>query len=169
MASVKVVLVLLFVLTLGAGLVTGMIVARPPVASGAARPLARTPLGAELGLTPDQAARMHDIWEGVRDEVDDCFRRAQQAQQRRDADLVALLTDEQKAAFGKSQQEYTDAVNTLKTQRDTAFQRAVQRTEQILNPSQRARYRQILDARLTQASATPDWIADPTTQPTHKE
>ena len=169
MASVKVVLVLLFVLTLGAGLVSGMLLARPPVASAATQPLARTPLGAELGLTPDQAARMHDIWEGVRDEVDDCFRRAQQAQQRRDAALVALLTDDQKAAFAKSQQEYTDTVNSLKVQRDTAFQRAVQRTEQILSPSQRSRYHQILEARLTQASATPDWIADPTTQPTHKE
>jgi hypothetical protein len=172
MASAKVVLTLLFTLTLGAGLVTGMLFARAPLASATTRPLARTPLSAELGLTSDQASRMHDIWEGVRDQVDDCFHRAQQAQQRRDAALLSLLTPDQKAAFAKSQQDYTDTVNTLKTERDTAFQRAVQQTEQILTPAQRSRYRQILDARLNQAAAAPDWIApEPATQPesSHKE
>ena len=171
MASAKLVLTLMFTLTLGAGLVTGMLVTRAPLASAATRPIARTPLSAELGLTPDQAARMHDIWEGVRDQVDDCFHRAQQAQQRRDAALLALLTPDQKAAFAKSQQEYTDTVNALRTERDTAFQQAVSRTEQILTPAQRSRYRQILDARLNQESATPDWISPPATQPApaHKE
>ena len=117
MASAKVVLTLLFTLTLGAGLVTGMLFARAPLASATTRPLARTPLSAELGLTSDQASRMHDIWEGVRDQVDDCFHRAQQAQQRRDAALLSLLTPDQKAAFAKSLQDYTDTVNTLKTDR----------------------------------------------------
>jgi Skp family chaperone for outer membrane proteins len=165
MASAKVVLTLFFVLTLGAGLVAGMLVARPPMARAAAttatRPAARTPLGAELGLTADQSARMHDIWEGVRDEVDACFRRAQEAQQRRDAALVALLTEQQKAALAQAQQDYTDTVKALKSQRDAAFQQAVQRTEQILNDSQRKRYRQILDSRLSQEAAnpSPDWIA----------
>jgi Skp family chaperone for outer membrane proteins len=104
---------------------------------------------------------MHDIWEGVRDEVDACFRRAQEAQQRRDAALVALLTEQQKAALAQAQQDYTDTVKALKSQRDAAFQQAVQRTEQILNDSQRKRYRQILDSRLSQEAAnpSPDWIA----------
>jgi Skp family chaperone for outer membrane proteins len=164
MASAKVVLTLFFVLTLGAGLVAGMLVARPPMARAAAaatRPTARTPLGAELGLSADQSLRMHDIWEGVRDEVDACFRRAQEAQQRRDAALVALLSEQQKAVLAQAQQDYTDTVKALKSQRDAAFQQAVQRTEQILNDSQRKRYRQILDSRLGQEAAnpSPDWIA----------
>jgi hypothetical protein len=174
MGPAKAVLTLLFMLTLGAGLVAGMLVARPPAAPAAAttRPAPpRTALGAELGLTPEQNAQMHDIWEGVRDQVDACFLRAQEAQQRRDAALVALLTDQQKAAFARSQQEYADAVAALKAERDAAFQQAVKRTEQILDESQRKRYRQILDARLGQdaaaAAAPPDWIAPrpPTSRP----
>ena len=164
MASAKIVLTLLFVLTLGAGLVAGMLVAHAPMAQAAGatnRSTARTPLGAELGLTADQSARMHDIWEGVRDEVDACFRRAQEAQQRRDAALLALLTAEQKSALAQAQQDYGDTVKGLKAQRDVAFGRAVQRTEQILTDSQRKRYRQILDSRLSQEAAnpSPDWIA----------
>lgn len=161
MASAKVVLTLFFMLTLGAGLVAGLLVARPLVVQGAAtRPVARTPLGAELGLTPEQSARMHDIWEGVRDEVDGCFRRAQEAQQRRDAALVALLTDEQKVAFARAQEEYGSAVKLLKAQRDAAFAEAVRRTEAMLDASQRKRYREILQSRLGQDSGkgTPDWM-----------
>lgn len=173
MASAKIVLTLLFMLTLGAGLVAGMLVARAPIAQAAAatttRPAARTPLAAELGLTADQSARMHDIWEGVRDEVDACFRKAQEAQQRRDAALVALLSDPQKVVLAQAQQDYNDTVQALKSQRDAAFQHAVGRTEQILNQSQRKRYRQILDSRLNQEAAkpSPDWIAPqpPTSKP----
>jgi hypothetical protein len=163
MGPAKAVLTLLFMLTLGAGLVAGMLVARPPAAPATApRPAPpRTALGGELGLTPEQNGKMHEIWEGVRDQVDACFLRAQEAQQRRDTALLALLTDQQKAAFARSQQEYADAVAALKAERDAAFQQAVKRTEQILDDTQRKRYRQILDSRLGQgaANAPPDWIA----------
>jgi hypothetical protein len=171
MASAKVVLTLLFMLTLGAGVVAGMLVARPRLApdttaNAPIHPVARTPLGAELGLTPDQSAHMHDIWEAARDDVDACFRRAQDAQQRRDAAFLALLTDQQKAAFAQAQLDYADTVKSLKAQRDAAFQQAVQRTEQILTQPQRNRYRQILNSRLGQEATNPppDWISPrPTT------
>ena len=168
MGRTKVILTLLFMLALGAGLVAGMLIARPP-AIRSAPAVARTPLGTELGLTTEQNARMHDIWESVRDKVDACFLRAQEIQERRDGALVALLTPEQKTAFARVQKEHGDALAALKTERDAIFQEAVKRTELILNESQRKRYRQILDNRVSQgvASTPPDWLlpGPPTTIP----
>jgi hypothetical protein len=173
MGRTKIVLTLTFLLTLGAGLVAGLLVARWPAEAAAATTMrtdpSRTALGAELGLTREQTVQMHDIWEGVRDKVDACFVRAHDIQERRDRALVALLSEEQRAKYARAQAEYADAIVALKAERDAMFQDGVKRTEQILNESQRRRYRQILDARLVQdaANAPPDWIAPqpPATRP----
>jgi hypothetical protein len=168
MARAKVVLTLLFLLTLGAGLVAGMLIASPPATTATAAAALRTPLGAELGLTPEQNAQMHAIWEGVRDKVDACFLRAQDLQKRRDDVLLKLLTPQQQAQYAAAQQDYADALAKLKTERDGLFQGAVTQTEQILNEGQRKRYRQILYTRVGRdaANAPPDWIAPaPTTSP----
>jgi hypothetical protein len=164
MIRTSILLLLLFLLTLGAGGVLGMMLARPPVAATAPRGGAsQSPLGAELGLSQEQSARMHDIWEGVRDKVDNCFLRARALQDRRDRALFALLSAEQRAQYAREQQTYADAVAALKAERDAMFQKGVQRTEQILDPAQRRKYRQILNARLVQdaANSPPDWIAPP--------
>src|SRR6478672_5986759 len=109
MARTKTVLTLLFLLTLGAGVVGGMLIARrsafaettAAVAGGRGAP--RSALGAELGLTPEQTAQMHAIWERVRDKVDACFLRAQELQRQRDALLVGLLNEPQRARFAVAQ------------------------------------------------------------------
>jgi hypothetical protein len=176
MVRAKIVLILLFLITLGAGLVAGLLIARWPALAASAegpttRPTAaRTPLGAELGLTPQQTAQMHLIWEGVRDKVDACYVRAHELQKRRDATLMALLTDPQRAKYGAAQKEYADELARLKADRDAHFQDAVKQTERILDEPQRARYRQILYARLGQdaaGNAPPDWLSPgpATTQP----
>jgi len=169
----KIVLTLFFMLTLGAGGVVGMLAMRSSSAAATIRSgLPQTTLGTELGLTREQTEQMHDIWEGVRDKVDACFLRARDIQEKRDRALVALLSDEQRAKYAKSQREYADAIAALKTERDAMFQEGVKRTEQILNGSQRQKYRQILDARLIQdaANAPPDWVAPaPTTRPADAE
>lgn len=169
MVRAKIVLTLLFLLTLGAGLVSGLLVARWP-GPAPTRPAApQTPLGGELGLTAQQTAQMHLIWEGVRDQVDACFVRAQELQRRRDATLMALLTEPQRAKYAAAQQEYADELSRLKDERDALFQDAVKRTERILDEPQRARYRQILYARIGQdagGSAPPDWLSPgPATRP----
>ena len=176
MVRAKIVLTLLFLLTLGAGLVAGLLIARWPAVAGSTDAPAtsagpRTPLGAELGLTSEQTAQMHMIWEGVRDKVDACYVRAQELQRRRDATLMALLTDPQRAQFAVAQEEYSTELARLKADRDALFQDAVKRTERVLDEPQRARYRQILYARLGQdagGNAPPDWLAPAaaaTTQP----
>ena len=159
MGKSKFLLTALFVLTLGGGVVAGMLASRLPANIGTATTL-HTPLAEELRLTPNQSDKMRDIWEGVREKVDDCFVRAQQTQKRRDEALVALLTPEQKVTFAKTQQEYSDAFAVLKSERDAAFADAVKRTETILTEPQKLRYREILQKRLGHgpASGPPDWI-----------
>src|SRR5438270_3951078 len=130
MGKAWIILTALFVLTLSSGVVAGMFVSRrpvtPSVAPGAGtRAAPRTPLAAELDLSPAQSEQMRAVWEGVRDRVDDCFLRAQAAQRQRDAAIVALLTDEQKAKLAASQQEYDNAIAALKAERDAVFQDAV--------------------------------------------
>src|SRR5438270_13874304 len=110
MGKARIILTALFVLTLSSGVVAGMFVSRwpttPAVGPTAAVAAPRTPLAAELDLTPAQSEQMRAVWEGVRDKVDDCFVRAQAAQKQRDAAIVAVLTEEQKANLAPSQQQY---------------------------------------------------------------
>src|SRR5258706_11461805 len=99
MTRPKLILATLFTLTLAAGLVGGMVISRLPLSRATRANLPQTALASQLGLTREQNARMHDIWQEVRGKVDACFVRAQELQKRRDDRLVALLSEEQKARF----------------------------------------------------------------------
>lgn len=160
MRRTQFILTLLFLLAVGAGVVVGMLVSRAPAAASG-ETAGQTPLGAELGLTREQTEKMRAIWEGARDKADACFLQAQQAQKRRDDALVALLTEKQKERFNSTLEDYNDELAALKAEREAMFQEAVRRTEQILNQSQKMRYRQILDSRLgtNAAGAPPDWMS----------
>ncbi len=164
MGKAKLIMTLVFVVTLGSGLIAGMLVTRLPVL-GTPKSVPASPLMDELGLTSEQADKMRDIWQGVRGTVDDCFLRAQEAQKRRDEALLTLLSDEQKAKFGALQQDYAGTLESLKSQRDEAFQSAVARTEQMLSEQQKQRYRDILRSRLARGpdGDVPDWLRPPAT------
>jgi len=162
----SVVLVLVFALALGAGLAAGTLLSRL-ARTDASVSIARTPLGAELDLTPQQNAKMQSIWEQVRNDVDACFLRAQEAQRKRESALLALLSDEQKSMFAPVQQQYVDSVDAIKGERDAVFQNAVKQTEQILSDAQKTRYRQILHNRFGQGvvDQSPDWVLPRGSQP----
>jgi hypothetical protein len=169
MGKAKFALTAVFLLAVASGLVAGVLMGRLPVA-GSVQAAARSPLAQELQLTTEQNEAMRQIWEGIRQDVDDCFLQAQTSQKARDEALFALLTDEQKVKFAKVQNDCARELASLKAQRDAAFQDAVLRTERILSESQRQRYRQILQARLGQdAGSGPDWLQPqtPTTMPQH--
>ena len=164
MGKAKIILMILFVLTLSSGLVAGMLVSRLP----GTRPLAkvqRTPLAEELGLTQDQNEKMRVIWEGVKGQVDECFQSAQSVQKKRDDALLAMLTDEQKLKFVKIQEDCSASLASLKTSRDGAFDEAVKETEKILTEPQKSRYREILQNRLHHGphhggpGSPPDWLS----------
>ena len=170
MGKAKIILMILFVLTLSSGLVGGMLVSRLP----GTRPMAnvpRTPLAEELGLTQDQNEKMRVIWEGVKGKVDDCFQTAQDVQKKRDDALLAILTDEQKLKFVKIQEDCSASLASLKTSRDGSFDEAVKQTEKILTEAQISRYREILQNRLHHGphhggpGSPPDWLP-PAASPT---
>ena len=77
-------------------------------------------------------------------------------QKRRDATLLGLLTDEQRAKFATAQTAYADALATIKAERDQAFRSAVRQTEGLLDPAQRTRYREILQNRFGPDAALDD-------------
>jgi hypothetical protein len=117
------------------------------------------PLADELGLSTEQSDRMRAIWQSVREQVDDCFVRAQAVQKQRDRAIFDILTDEQKAKFAAAQKEYDNDVAALKSRRESAFNEAVQRTKAILTDAQKQRYDEILQSRLHRDSS-PDFLGN---------
>lgn len=161
MGKTTLTLVLLVILTLSAGLVTGLALQRMPAASASPRP-ARTPLAEELQLSDEQIKEMRSIWESVREKADSAFADAQSLDQGRDDALFALLNDEQKAKFAEIQKGYAEKLTKLKSQRDVLFDRAVKKTEQILTDTQKKRYREILESRLDRRPVDAmDWLPKP--------
>jgi Spy/CpxP family protein refolding chaperone len=171
MKNARFILTLLFVLALSSGVVAGMLVTRWPAVSGSptTRPVAaaRTPLAEELNLTDEQSVKMKAIWETARQEVDDCFTRAQALQRQRDETIYGLLTDEQKAKVTAAEKEYKDGIDALRTQREADFKAAVAKTEEILTAEQKKKYEQILGSRLHHGTGGPgpgggpDWLGAP--------
>ncbi|GEM_PF-4534801 len=158
MGKTTVALILVVILALSAGLVTGLALQRMPAASPVPRP-ARTPLAEELQLSDGQITEMKNIWESVREKADNAFADAQSLDRARDDAVYALLNREQKAEFATIQKGYVENLAKLKTQRDALFDEAVKQTERILSDAQKQRYREILASRLDRKPADAmDWL-----------
>jgi hypothetical protein len=108
------------------------------------------PLTEQLQLSDDQRMRMQQIWERAQTRVRRGVESAQQLQQQRDDALVALLNDEQKAAFEKISKQYADRYAELLQQRDQEFAEAVSETRKLLDEQQRQKYDQILKSHVGQ-------------------
>lgn len=151
----EILMIVVALLALGAGVAGGLLAARLPQANAATTGEAlstpggpdRTPLTDELELSADQRAEMRTIWESVRNDVHTTFERARDIENKREAALVALLTDEQKLRFEKLAQDYATQFDALSAEREKLFESAVERTKKLLNDSQRAKYEKILQTR----------------------
>src|SRR5437588_2157111 len=101
--QVTIALVVMFVLTMSAGLVTGRLTSRQPQPpeprTQQARVVGGSPLASELALGPEQAAQMRPIWEAARDAARACAADADRIQREHEDQLTAMLTDEQKAKY----------------------------------------------------------------------
>jgi Spy/CpxP family protein refolding chaperone len=149
--SLKLVLIFASILALGAGVFAGMAVSRMPAANSVilAPPPPQQPSIAEtLQLTGVQRDQMRGIWEGVRSDVHHTFDQAQSIQKDRDAAIVAMLTDSQKARYAALTQQAAEQFATLTKQRDADFRNGVEKTKKILNDSQRQAYDRIIQDRL---------------------
>src|SRR5947209_9644233 len=98
MPNAKLVIIAVFVLTLGGGVVTGMLISHIPAEpKGTVLPttmtVPKTPMEQELDLNPSQQQQMQAIWDQVRQTADDCYIQAQDLQKRQWETLVNILTD----------------------------------------------------------------------------
>jgi Spy/CpxP family protein refolding chaperone len=149
--KLKVVLIAASILALGAGVFAGMAVSRLPISSstGSANlPPDRASIADELRLTDGQRDQMRSIWEDVRSNVHDTLDRAQTIQRDRDAAVVAMLTDSQKAKYAALTQEAAEKFAALGAQRHQAFHDGVDQTRKILNDAQRETYDRIIRDRV---------------------
>jgi hypothetical protein len=165
MRRAKLILAIVFLLTLCSGVVAGMLYSRLPVNSSTGVQPSPTQLQLALHLTQDQEDKMEKIWEGVRKNVDDCVNKAHDIQHRQDEALSALLTEDQKAKFKKIQGEFRQQSEDLKAAEEQAIHQAVQQTDLILDDQQRKHYHEIVDKRIGHAGESPWFSPDvPTTR-----
>ena len=163
MRATKITLILIIMcgVALGAGVVAGKLTTRTPaplvpiVSPGAG-------LTDELALTSEQREQMRQIWESVRDTAETCSRQAQTAEKQMQAELIGMLTDEQKARYEKLSNGTKAKIDSLNAYRQHAFKDAVDRTLQILKPDQRKAYEQIVKNRIGQLPQDTEAPAQPT-------
>jgi DNA anti-recombination protein RmuC len=150
--QVTTVLVLMFVVTMSAGVVAGRLMLNGPrPAAAQTRPAAEavdSPLAAELQLTAEQAARMRPIWEAARDTARASARQAERVQQEHEEQLTAMLTDEQKRKYEQLSQANHRRIAALDARRREAFRQAVDDTRKILREDQWRVYEQIIKSQV---------------------
>jgi hypothetical protein len=141
---IAVVMMLMFAVAVGAGVVTGKLSARLPATPAA--PVVGT-LSDELQLDPQQRAAMQKIWESAQRTSRDCAKAASLAQKEQDDALMALLNDEQKAKYAAVNQQTQAKIAALDLRRRAAFSDAVEQTSGILSEPQRKTYKLIIHDR----------------------
>jgi Spy/CpxP family protein refolding chaperone len=138
-------LIIVPVLTLGAGVVAGMLASRLPAANPGLSPRDRTLLVSELDLTAGQRDQMRQIWENVRAKDQRIYEQAEDLQAKREQALISLLTDEQKAKFQTISKDFAARRTGLDKTRDQVFQDAVDASKALMNPTQQKAYDSILE------------------------
>lgn len=145
----KVIVFCVFALALSAGLVAGKLDWRP------ARAPAKTdasPLASELNLTPAQCDQIRAIWEPLRKSASDSYVEARRLDTERDAALDrmldGILTKDQKDRYNKIKSDYQARALALQARRNEEFRQAVANTKQLLDPSQRQKYEELIKDRL---------------------
>jgi Spy/CpxP family protein refolding chaperone len=166
--KLKLVLIAASILALGAGVFAGMAVSRLPASASPviSSPAGRSSIADQLKLTDAQRDQMRSIWEGVRSDVHQTMDRAQAVQRDRDAAVLALLTDSQKARYAALTQQASEQVSALLAERDQAFQNGVAQTRRMLDDSQRETYDRIIRDRVGSGNqVTSGGLMPPTTEP----
>src|SRR6185437_2264139 len=135
---VKLLVVVVFALTLGAGVVAGLLASRLPANQTPGPSVAGdSPLAAELALTPEQREKMREIWIGVQTMSSESLKRSLKASGERDRAIEALIPPEKIEQYNKIQRQYTEATAALEGRRRAAFEKAVKQTNEMLSPIQR--------------------------------
>jgi hypothetical protein len=137
MSKTKAIILMGFVLALGAGVAVGMLGSRalPQPSDRRARFIQ------ELELTPQQEDQMKGIWMNLMQtkgrEYAEAFR---SIEQQRASAIQALLNEEQKQKSEAINQEFAKQGQELWKRAEQDFESATQKTRQILSPSQQEKF-----------------------------
>ena len=154
--ATKLIILTGFLIAFAAGLVTGMqgrtvATVQPPRLTGASQPSTRriNPPAYfidQLKLTGDQREKWSQIWSDVaRRGGREQEQRVHQLRQKRDADILALIPEKDRATYSKILTDFTDGVDALDREWRDAYDQAVQKTKEILTVGQRHDYETILN------------------------
>ena len=143
------------VLALAAGLTLGFGLARVSHVQAAPASTPDQPgqprrswLSDELGLTPQQRDQMRAIWSKVAQGTGPDFGDKRRAMQKERDDAIAnLIPASQKSAYEQIERDYRAKADALDAEHGNAFDAAVAQTRQILDPTQRLKYEEILKHR----------------------
>jgi hypothetical protein len=116
----------------------------------------------DLQLSSDQRDRIKQIWENVRDQSEDLYKRAEALQREHDDKVFKLLTPEQQKQYKQIYDQDRDTYARLMAERQATVKKAVNDTKNLLSDTQRQKYDVILKNRLGK-SAEPGtvWFSAP--------
>jgi len=154
--ATKLIILTGFLIAFAAGVVTGMqnrsVAVSPPMRPpGASQPSTRrvNPPAYfidQLKLTRDQREKWSQIWSDVATRGGrEQEQRVHQLRQKRDADILALIPEKDRATYSKILTDFTDGVELLDREWRDAYDQAVQKTKEILTLGQRHDYETILN------------------------
>jgi Spy/CpxP family protein refolding chaperone len=155
----KVLLVIGFLVALGAGVIIGMELRQPASATANVPAPAATRgatgaggpggmLTARLGLTPEQQEQMKRIWsETAHRGGREADERRRQFRKERDDAIAALVRPEDRPKYDAAVQHYADRQAAMEREWRSSFQAAVEKTKAILAPDQAKRYEEFLKER----------------------
>jgi Spy/CpxP family protein refolding chaperone len=151
MGRSKIILVVMFVLALGAGVVMGVLATKQPMPprgghDGKGSGGGPGSVFKDFNLTDSQREQMRQIWDEFARGTDSGEKR-QRLREERDQKMEAILTPEQKIAAKKIKDQYEAGLKELADERHKAWETHVEKTRAILNEEQRAKYDEMLKKR----------------------
>jgi Spy/CpxP family protein refolding chaperone len=109
---------------------------------GGRRPVSR--MCVELGLDGEQRQKVLEIWsQALREVPPPPIKALRAAEDERKQAVIALLTPEQKAAYERLHADFDAKVEQLHAPGRAAFERAHERTKQLLTEEQRQKYEEM--------------------------
>jgi uncharacterized membrane protein len=131
--------VLMFVVALAAGAVAGKLATRNAAPAGSLD---------DLHLSQTQRDQMRQVWESVQETAENCRKDAEAAQKAERDQLIAMLTDNQKATYAQLTSATSVRIIELNEKRKAAVRDAIAKTEGLLSQEQRKEYQKIIRDRL---------------------
>ena len=137
MNHLRVLLVIAMMLAFGAGAVIG-------IGRGKSSRHEESSLSKELKLSSEQETQIREIWSKMLECGPQEDERREVARDKRDSDIAALLSAEQKEKYQKIQGDYQTEMHAIETQRDATFADAEAKTRALLTPEQAKKFDEMI-------------------------